>query len=407
VEYSIIEYYYSMIEYSMQTYKRPLYHTIQTLLNGKAPLIQVIIGPRQVGKSTIASQIAASFKGAIHFESADSSPPYHNTWIDAQWNTARLKAKDAPGLLILDEIQKIPGWSESVKKLWDEDRREARDIKVIILGSSALLLQEGLTESLAGRFYLHRCGHWSFIECKEAFKYTLDQWIYFGGYPGGASFLKDEDLWKNYIRDSLIETTISRDVLQMHKVNKPALLRNLFFLSARFPAQIVAYNKMVGQLQDAGNTTTIAHYLDLLETAFLVSGLESTVTLKRSSSPKIILWNNGLISALHRYSFQEALADRAWWGRLVENAVGAHLLNSLPTSIYELNYWREKDIEIDFCLSVGTARYGIEVKSGRIGKVSGIERFAKRYSKSTNIMVGAGGIELAQFFSSDPSNMFK
>ncbi len=397
------EYKYSIIDIFMNEFKRQAYYTINGLLTQEAPLIQALIGPRQIGKSTLASQIAEKFDGIVHFESADSSPPHSNAWIEAQWIIARTRARGTQGLIILDEIQKISGWSETVKKLWDEDRRNKTNLKVLILGSSALLLQAGLAESLAGRFYLHRCPHWSFSECKEAFAYSMEQWIYFGGYPGGAPYLKDEATWKNYIRDSLVETTISRDVLQLQKVNKPALLRNLFFLAARFPAQIVAYNKMIGQLQDAGNTTTIAHYLDLLETAFLLSGLESTVKLKRSSSPKLILWNNGLISAINKHSFQAALMDTAWWGRLVENAVGAHLLNSLPSLTYEINYWREKNCEIDFCISTGSERLGIEVKSGRIDKQLGYAQFAKRYPKSKTIIVGLGGMRLEEFFSCDAS----
>ena len=195
---------------------------------------------------------------------------------ETQWRLVRAQAASTKKrvLLVLDEIQKVPGWSEVVKRLWDEEIRTGGKVRVLLLGSSALLVQRGLTESLAGRFFLHRCTHWSWSECRAAFGWTLDRWIYFGGYPGAAAMADDETTWKRYVADSLIETVLARDVLQMQTVTKPALLRHLFALAAQYPAQIFSYNKMLGQLHDAGNTVTLAAYLRLLETAFLASGLE-------------------------------------------------------------------------------------------------------------------------------------
>ena len=221
---------------------------------------------------------------------------------------------------------------------------------MLVLGSSALLVQEGLSESLAGRFFLHRCSHWPYAECRDAFGWSLPQWLYFGGYPGAAAFIDNETDWKSYITDSLIETVLARDVLHMHKVTKPVLLRHLFALAATLPAQCVSYTKMLGQLHDAGNTTTLAQYLKLLESAFLASGLELFslgVRRKRGSSPKLLLWNNGLISALSTRRFSEALADTIWWGRLVENAVGAHLCNMLSPVTHTVTYWRDGRDEVD------------------------------------------------------------
>jgi predicted AAA+ superfamily ATPase len=310
-----------------------------------------------------------------------------------------------PVVLVLDEIQKVRRWSESLKLLWDRTQQEGKDIRPLVLGSSALLLQEGLTESLAGRFFLTRCPHWSFGECLAAFGWDLRTWLYFGGYPGAAFFANDEQQWKRYVTDSLIETVLARDVLQMQKIAKPTLLRHLFALSASFPAQIFSYNKMLGQLQDAGNTTTLAHYLKLLESAFLVSGIElfsRGQARKRGSSPKLILWNNALINALSSRTFQEAVGDTSWWGRLTENAVGAHFSNGLSGTSYTLTYWRDGDKEVDFVVVKGPSIWAIEVKSGRSGKMSGMERFRAKYPRAKSLVVGGTGISLEKFFSESP-----
>jgi len=278
-----------------------------------------------------------------------------------------------------------------------------------MLGSSSLLLQAGLSESMSGRFYLHRCPHWSFTECRDAFGSSLEQWLYFGGYPRGAEFWDDVERWKQYVADSLIETVLARDVLQLQRVAKPALLRHLFLLAAAYPAQILSYNKMLGQLQDAGNTTTLAHYLTLLESAFLASGLNlfsRGQVRRRAGSPKLVLWNNALISALASPSFEQALADPAWWGRLVENAVGAHLLNGLPPSAYAVMHWRMAGDEVDFVVERGPAVWAVEVKSGRGGKPSGLDRFRRHCPESRPLVVGAEGMPLSTFFETPPCVLF-
>lgn len=247
------------------SYQRKLVKILRDALVRPTTVIHVMIGPRQVGKTTIARQVEASLGIPAIYATADSPTPLDASWIETQWRRAVATAAPTGGplLLILDEVQKVRGWSETLKVLW-EGRSAGPEIRVLILGSSALLVQEGLTESLAGRFFLHRCTHWGFPECQAAFGWNLQQWIYFGGYPGAAPFMADETTWKCYIADSLIETVLARDVLQLSKITKPALLRHLFGLAAALPAQMVSYNKMLGQLQDAGNTTTLAHYLRLL-----------------------------------------------------------------------------------------------------------------------------------------------
>lgn len=382
-------------------YQRPQVAGIVQAFLSKKPLVQVIIGPRQVGKSTAAEQVKNLLGWPSIVESADSALPHGPEWIENHWLRARKLAKSGPVLLVLDEIQKVNGWSSVVKRLWDEEVRLGGGVRPLVLGSSALLVQKGLTESLAGRFFLHRFTHWSFGECQKAFTWNLDEWLYFGGYPGAASFAGDESIWKRYITDSLIETVIARDVLQLQTVTKPALLRQLFALSATYPAQIFSYNKMLGQLTDAGNTTTLAHYLDLLETAFLASGLEifsKGRPRKRGSSPKLIVWNNALINAVSHKSFAETQADSIGYGRIVENAVGAKLLNELSGTEWSLSYWREGDQEVDFVLSRGAVTWGIEVKSGRSGKVSGLEAFRSKYPKSKLVLIGSSGIPLGEFF---------
>lgn len=386
-------------------YERPLKSVLLSLLSRQTPVIHVLIGPRQVGKTTIARQIEQSAGIPVIYATADSPVPLDAAWIETQWRRATAAGTEAgvPVLLVLDEVQKVRGWSEVLKFLWDS-RGAGPEVRVLILVSSALLMQEGLSESLAGRFFLHRCSHWGYPECREAFGWSLGQWIYFGGYPGGAPFAEDETSWKRYIADSLIETVLARDVIQMSRIAKPVLLRHLFALAATFPAQSISYTKMLGQLQDAGNTTTLAHYLKLLESAFLASGLElfsRGQQRKRGSSPKLVLWNNALVNALSTRSFADALGDTIWWGRLVENAVGAHLCNSLNSVEYTVTYWREGDHEVDFVIVRGRDVWAIEVKSGRSGKASGLARFRLRYPEARVLLVGGAGIPLEEFFVKD------
>ncbi|OGA69297.1 MAG: hypothetical protein A3G83_04810 [Betaproteobacteria bacterium RIFCSPLOWO2_12_FULL_68_20] len=374
-------------------------------------LVQVLVGPRQVGKTTAAAQIERRLGWPCVTASADAAIPHPPEWIETQWRLARMRATAAKRrvLLVLDEIQKIRGWSEVVKRLWDEEMRRGGKVRALLLGSSALLVQRGLTESLAGRFFLHRCAHWSWPECRQAFGWDLERWIWFGGYPGAAGFIREEPMWKRYVTDSLIETVLARDVLQLQAVTKPALLRQLFALAAQHPAQILSYTKMLGQLQDAGNTVTLAGYLRLLETAFLASGLElysRGKVRKRGSSPKLILWNNALVNAVTPKTFEQGLAEGAWWGRLVENAVGAHLLNHLHGPEWSVTYWRDGVEEVDFVVSRGAGTWAIEVKSGRGGRMSGIAAFRRRYPKAAVLLVGEAGIPLAEFFSRPPQEWF-
>jgi hypothetical protein len=388
-------------------FERPIVGDLVTALERTPSLIQVLVGPRQVGKSTAAGQVESRLGWPSHTASADAAVPHPPEWIETQWRLARSRAGGSRRrvLLVLDEIQKVAGWSEVVKRLWDEERRTRGPVRPLLLGSSVLLVQKGLTESLAGRFFLHRCTHWPWSECREAFAWTLDRWLYFGGYPGAAALTADETAWKRYVADSLIETVLARDVLQMQTITKPALLRHLFGLAAQYPAQVLSYNKMLGQLQDAGNTVTLAGYLRLLETAFLASGLEiysRGQARKRGSSPKLVLWNNALVNATSLLTMQQAFEDGGWWGRLVENAAGAHLLNHLQGPAWSVTYWRHGSEEVDFVIGRGTKTWAIEIKSGRGRRMSGLTAFKQRYPRATAWVVGDTGMPLSEFFARSP-----
>lgn len=370
----------------------------------------MISGARQVGKTTLVLQAAERLDVPHTFASADQPSLRGVDWIEQQWNAARRRARDSPGggVLMLDEIQKIPDWSESVKRLWDENTREETPLRVVLLGSAPLLLRDGLTESLAGRFELLRLPHWSFSEMRDAFGLTLEEYLCFGGYPGAAPLVDDFDRWAAYIRDSLIETTISRDVLLLTRIDKPALLRRLFELGCRYSGQILSYNKMLGQLHDAGNTTTLAHYLERLEGAGLLVGLQKysgSTPRKRASSPKLQVLNNALLTVTSDVRPGEVEEDPAFRGRLVESAVGAHLANVAAGGVFAVHYWRERGSEVDFVVERRDALTAIEVKSGRARDArSGLAAFAASYGQVRKLLVGGDGIDIEEFLLRPPEH---
>jgi hypothetical protein len=387
------------------TYKRPLYRVILDRINEPRRFIQVLAGPRQVGKTTLARQVMEECGMLVHYVSADEPTLQDRTWLNQQWDIVRSKIsparKSSPVLLIIDEVQKVAGWSETVKRLWDEDTASRTPVKVIILGSSPLLMQKGLTESLAGRFEVLPVTHWSFGEMRDAFGFSLEQHVYFGGYPGAAGLVKDRSSWAHYITGSLVETTISRDILLLTRVDKPALLRRLFYLGCEYSGQVISFQKMIGQLQDAGNTTTLAHYLDLLKGAGLLTGLPKFAgqqVRQRGSSPKLMVFNTALITALSNKSLRDAQDDRDYWGRLVESAVGAYLVNSVRGKDVEVFYWLDRNREVDFVLRSGKSLTAIEVKSG--GKryaLPGIEAFSETFDVKRKLLVGGQGISIEEF----------
>ena len=408
----------------MALFQRPQVATLGQRLTEPPRQIIALFGPRQTGKTTIVRQALRQIDLESHYwavDEPDSNRPHvptdttETTFLSPQgrdkerlrerlvanWEEARLKAEQFGGfVLVLDEIQEIPQWSKTVKGLWDADRARDCPLHVVILGSAPLLMQSGLSESLAGRFESIRVTHWSFDEMSAAFDFDLPHYFYFGGYPGAVPFVRDPDRWRDYILGALVEPNIERDLLAMTRVDKPALLKRLFELGAIYSGQILSYTKMLGQLQDAGNTTTLARYLDLLASAGLLAGVPKyagRVHRVRASSPKLNVLNTALMTAGSGYSFTEAQADRSFWGRIVESAVGAHLFNT-ATSDIRLHYWRDGSHEVDFVLQRGARIVAIEVKSGeKRMPLRGMDEFGQQFSPRRSLLVGEGGIPLNEF----------
>ncbi len=416
----------------MLNYQRKEVSILSSRLDEPPTRLIVVSGPRQTGKTTLVRQAINQSNVESRYIAVDepesTKPTFAHEidgdvfiknstrdtgWLVRVWENARNEAHelkernkktDDPKrkfVLVFDEIQKIPQWSETVKGLWDADRASECPLHVVILGSAPLLMQQGLTESLAGRFEMIPVNHWAFLEMADAFDLDLPSYIYFGGYPGSAPFINEQPRWRDYIRSSLIEPNIEKDILSMTRIKKPALLKQAFELGCSYSGQILSYNKMVGDLQDAGNTTTLTHYVNLLSNAGLLAGLSKfsgRQHLSKASSPKFNVLNTALMTANSGYSFEEAQLDRTFWGRLVESAVGAHLLNTSASDI-QVYYWREKHHEVDFVLRSGQRTVSIEVKSSaRHDSSKGLSVFSQRFSPVRSLLIGAQGISLEDFF---------
>ncbi len=419
------------------SFERAQVSTLLNRLNEAPQRLIFVTGPRQTGKTTLVDDTLErldrpslylpvdepesvavprirnlSDDGIPSLTQAMFTGERDSRWIVQAWERARIQAaRSKPGfVLAFDEVQKIPNWSETVKGLWDADRRENRALHVVLLGSGPLLMQKGMTESLAGRFEAIRLAHWSFKEMATAFGFDFPQYVFFGGYPGAAPLIYEESRWRDYVASALVEPNIERDILAMDRIDKPALLKRLFELSAEFSGEILAYSKMVGQLDDAGNTTTLARYLQLLERAGLVAGLFKYEGLKRrqrASSPKLNVLNTALMAVHSGYTFEEARADRTFWGRLIESAVGAHLYNTGMPEM-RLYYWRRAIHEVDFVAELGRRLVSIEVKSNGHGtNLSGRREFAKRFNPLQSLLVGGDGIPVEEFLSVPARHWFE
>lgn len=388
-------------------YLRKQYNTLKERIEEPRKFIQVIAGPRQVGKSTLVSQVLRQIELAYMMEVADGVDSKDTDWIRRVWESARTTMqlrKEKVFLLVIDEIQKIDNWSDAVKREWDEDTRMGLNLKVVLLGSSRLLLKKGLTESLAGRYELIRLGHWSYLEMQEAFGFTLDEYIYFGGYPGPAHLIKDERRWKKYVKDSLVAPAIEKDVIMTSNIYKPALMKRLFELGCGYSAEVLSLTKLIGQLQDAGNVTTLAGYLEILNQCSLLAALQKYAkddARKYNSIPKYQVYNNALMTAYKGRTFEKDRIDPRVWGRWVESAVGAYLLSMAEELEYQLYYWREGTDEVDFVIVNGGECIAIEVKSGRRGMNSGLPKFVKAFHPKRSFVVGTSGVSLEDFLKSE------
>jgi hypothetical protein len=385
--------------------RRQVSTIVERMTEEENPLIQVVVGPRQTGKSTILTQALARVDVPRHVVSSDEALVPSVEWLRSEWQQARnlTRAGSSPALLVIDEVQKIPQWPNAVKALWDADQRNGVPLKVILSGSSSLLLHKGLEDSFMRHFELIRSPHWSFGEMRDAFGYSLDDFLFLGGYPGAARFAKNEVRWASYLRDSIIEPTVSQEVLSMDDIRKPALMRALFRLGAAYSGQELSYTKMVGQLQDAGNTVTVAHYLELLGKAGMLSALpkyDEKELVQRRSSPRLMVHDTSLMTAISGKGRARLLGEPDLRGHVVESAVGAYLLARAPEEGFDVFWWREGVKEVDFVLRRGEDLAAVEVKSGAESRQGGMAAFLAAHPTAKRIVVGgsaAGACGLEEF----------
>ncbi|MDR1135571.1 MAG: ATP-binding protein [Clostridiales Family XIII bacterium] len=381
-------------------FERMLVSKLTERLNEPRRFIQIVAGPRQTGKTTAVLQALEKLNIPQRFVSADDPNFVSAQWLRNEWEQSRALAKSGEAIIVIDEIQKVDKWSSVVKLLWDEDARARVPLKVVLTGSSALLLQKGLSESLMGRFEVLYSPHWSYAECKKAFGYSLDDFLFFGGYPGAAVLINDESRWARYMGTSIVEPTISQDILLMEEVRKPALLRALFMLGSGYSAQELSFTKMLGQFQDAGNTVTLAHYLDLLSRAGMLTGLlnySGSQIRVRKSSPRFMVYDTALMTYAGGTGRRRLLDNSADKGRLTESAVGAYLLARGKEEGFEVYWWRERNNEVDFVVKKGDRLTAIEVKSGRVKNVGGSLVFKRHYPEALSLVVGSSNTGLADF----------
>lgn len=393
-------------------YKRGVYDTIKKRIDEPRRFVQVIMGPRQIGKSTVVRQVLDDCDMPFLFYSADTIPSTSPTWISECWNSARIQMRAqnlGEMILVIDEIQKLHNWSEYVKKEWDADSLNHCNLKVLLLGSSRVLLEKGLAESMMGRYEEIRMSHWSYPEMRDAFGMTLEQYIYYGGYPGAAPLIEEEERWNNYVNGAIIDATINKDILMDSPISKPALLRQTFELSVSYSGKILSLTKMLGALQDAGNTVTLAGYLNLLGDSGLVTGLQKfsmDVARKRASIPKYQVYNNALLSVQCGMSFKEAIADGKKWGHIFESAIGAYIVSQAFVHRFEVYYWRDGNDEVDFIIKKNQKFVAIEVKSNGESHTEGLERFRRQFNPVLSLIVGENGIKPETFLSMDLDQLF-
>lgn len=394
-------------------YKRVEYQLIRRRIEEPRKFIQVVMGPRQVGKSTVVKQVLQDLDAPYQLFSADNVPAGSTAWVSNCWAAVRSLKENKrldSYILVIDEIQKISNWSEAVKKEWDDDTFHDRNIKVLLLGSSRVMLEKGLSDSLGGRFEEIRMTHWSYPEMRDCFGFTLDQFLFYGGYPGAAGLIGDHDRWEQYIQSAIIDATINKDILMNTPISKPALLRQTFELGASYSGELLSLNKMLGSLQDAGNTVTLAGYVNLLDECGLMRGLQKfsiDMARRRASIPKFQIYNNALKMVYKPHTFDQAIMDRKEWGRIFESGIGAWIVSQAFVHRFEVFYWRERSDEVDFILRKKGVVVAVEVKSDAEKNTKGLSVFRDMFHPESAFVVGDGGISAEEFLSMDIRGLFK
>jgi len=393
-------------------YRRPQFEEVYKRMSEPRHFIQVLAGPRQVGKSTLMSQALEDHTLPHYLYNADGVDENDSDWIRRIWESVRTMMdtrSQKEAVMVIDEIQKIKNWSEIVKREWDADTRNNRQLKVFLLGSSRLMLRKGLTESLAGRFELIRLGHWTQKEMEDAFGWSLDEWIYYGGYPGAASLIDNMRRWRRYIKEALVAPAIDKDVILTSNIYKPALMRQLFELGCSYSAELLSLTKVLGQLQDAGNVTTLSSYLNILTESNLLTGLQKYAldeARRYQSVPKYQVYNNALLTAYKGTTYEKDRTDPQVWGRWVESAVGAYLVGGAEEGGYKVYYWRDRSDEVDFIIVRQGEAVALEVKSGRRGMNSGLPTFCERFHPKRALVIGTDGVPFRDFFQWQVETLF-
>jgi hypothetical protein len=339
--------------------------------------------------------------GAVYVASDEPDAALPGFW-ERRWAEAEARAGQGNAVLLLDEIHHLSDWAARLKSHWDRARRRHIPIHVVATGSSALRVATGSRESLAGRFERLTLSHWPAAALVEAFhlspREAAHNFVRFGSYPGAVEFQQNFARWRDYLRDAIIEPAIGRDVLALGTVRRPALLRQVFAIATGAPAQIMSLQKMQGQLQDRGALETVAHYLALLQDAYLVVPLEKyaiQVHRRRASPPKLVVLNNALLSATHPNGPPDPAREPDRFGFWVENACLAFAINQDQ----QVTYWREEPQEVDAILDGSWGKWAVEVKTGKfdIQALRGLLEFCRRNSAFTPLVISApGGEEVAQ-----------
>lgn len=391
---------------------RQEYDVLRRRLGEPRKFIQVVLGPRQIGKTTVVRQVLHDINKPQLYFSADDTAVAGSAWLASCWTAARLEAQthpDAECVLVIDEIQKVPNWSETVKRQWDDDTWNERNIKVVLLGSSRALILQGLSESLMGRFEEIRMTHWTYAEMRDCFGLTVDEFIYFGGYPGAVEMMQDEARWKVYVRNSMIDATVNRDIFEDVRIGKAALLRKTLELGAAYSGKILSLTKLLGEIQDAGNVMTIAGYLERLNQCGLLGTFQKFSVddaRRRASIPKFQVHNNALLTALSAGTFEQVRNDPVKWGHYVESAVGAYLISQAYRLQFEVFYWRDGNNEVDFVLRKDGKVVALEVKSNHERYTKGLDVFCQKFRPNVALIVGSGGLPLETFLETPITDLF-